>query len=110
MEEGEWAFDLGGGFALCGLSKETVGMIKKLNFSTIHLPKPGTRIKRGEDTGASVDFDKAASAIYAPVSGKVVKINPLLVDEENLDILVNEPYKQGWLFVVQVDDTEENTA
>ena len=110
MEEGEWAFDLGCGFALCGLGEETVKMIKELKFSTIHLPKLGARIKRGEDTGASVDFDKVASAIYAPVSGKVVKINPLLVDEENLDILVNEPYKRGWLFVVQMDSAEENAV
>ena len=108
MEEGEWAFDLGEGFALCGLSKETVAMIKKLKFSTIHLPKLGTKIKQGEDTGASVDFDKVASAIYAPVSGKVVKVNPLFLDEESLDILVNEPYKRGWLFVVQMDDSEVN--
>jgi len=108
MEEGEWAFDLGEGFALCGLSKETAAMIKKLKFSTIHLPKLGTRIKQGEDTGASVDFDKVASAIYAPVSGKVVKVNPLFLDEESLDILVNEPYKRGWLFVVQMDDSEVN--
>ncbi|MFC1714723.1 aminomethyl-transferring glycine dehydrogenase subunit GcvPB [Candidatus Poribacteria bacterium] len=102
MEEGEWAFDMGDGFALCGLSAETVKMIKELKFSTVHLPKLGVQIKQGEDTGASVDFDKAASAIYAPVSGKVVKINPLLVDEENLDILISEPYKRGWLFVVQM--------
>jgi len=107
MEEGEWAFDIGAGFALCGLSAETVKMIKELKFSTIHLPKLGAQIKQGEDTGASIDFDKAASAIYAPVSGKVVKINPLFVDEENLDILINEPYRGGWLFVVQMDDAED---
>jgi len=107
MEEGEWAFDLGGGFALCGLSKETAEMIRTLKFTTIHLPKLGTDIGQSEDTGASVDFDKVASPIYAPVSGKVVKTNPLLMDEKNLDILVNEPYKRGWLFVVQMDDPEE---
>jgi glycine cleavage system T protein len=107
MEEGEWAFDLGGGFALCGLSKETAEMIKTLKFSTIHLPKLGTEVEQGEDTGASVDFDKVASPIYAPVSGRVVKINPLLVDEENLDILVDEPDKRGWLFVAQMDNPEE---
>jgi glycine dehydrogenase subunit 2 len=107
LEEGEWVFDLGGGFALCGLSKETVDMIEKLKFSTVHLPKLGTRIEQGQDTGASVDFDKVASPIYAPVSGKVVMINPTLVSEENFDIFIAEPYKRGWLFVVQMDDAQE---
>ena len=107
LEEGEWVFDLGDGFALCGLSKETVDMIEKLKFSTIHLPKLGTKIEQGQDTGASVDFDKVASPIYAPVSGVVVMVNPALVSEENFDILIAEPYKRGWLFAVQMDDTEE---
>jgi glycine cleavage system H lipoate-binding protein len=107
LEEGEWVFDLGDGFALCGLSKETVEMIEKLKFSTIHLPKLGSKIEQGQDTGASVDFDKVASPIYAPVSGKVVMINPALVSEENFDILIEEPYKRGWLFVVQMDDAGE---
>ena len=82
-------------------------MIRKLKFSTIHLPKLGAIVKQAEDTGASVDFDKVASPIYASVSGKVVKINPLFVGEENLDVLVDEPYERGWLFVVQVNDPEE---
>ena len=107
LEEGEWVFDLGGGFALCGLSKETVEMIEKLKFSTVHLPKLGTMIEQGQDTGASVDFDKVASPIYAPVSGVVVMINPVLAGEESFHILIAEPYKRGWLFVVQMDDTEE---
>ncbi len=110
MEEGEWAIDLGEGFALCGLSEETAAMLKELKFSIVHLPKLGVTVKYGEDTGASVDSDKVASPIYAPVSGKVVKINPLLVDEANFDILINEPYKRGWLFVVQIDSAEKKTV
>ncbi len=107
LEEGEWVFDLGDGFALCGLSKETVEMIEKLKFSTVHLPKLGTKIEQGQDTGASVDFDKVASPIYAPVGGRVVMVNPALAGEESFHILIAEPYKRGWLFVVQMDDAQE---
>ncbi len=107
LEEGEWGFDLGNGFVLCGLSKETAEMIKKLKFTTLHLPKLGAKIKQAEDTGAYIDFDKVASSIYAPASGRVVKINPLFMDEENLDLLVTEPYKRGWLFVVQTEETNK---
>jgi glycine cleavage system H lipoate-binding protein len=110
MEEGEWAFDLGGGFALCGLSEKTAKMLRELKFSIVHLPKLGVTVEYGEDTGASVDSDKVASPIYAPVSGKVVKINPLLLDEANFDILLNEPYRRGWLFVVQVEDAKKNAV
>jgi glycine cleavage system H lipoate-binding protein len=37
----------------------------------------------------------------------VVKINPLFVDEENRDFLVSEPYRRGWLFVVQTEKANE---
>ena len=41
------------------------------------------------------------------MSGKVVKINSLLIDERNLDIIVSEPYKRGWLYVVQMNNPKE---
>lgn len=54
---------------------------------------------------AVVESVKAASDIYAPVSGRVIEINPELEDAPEV---VNEsPYEKGWFFKMQPDDAED---
>ncbi|MBL4742868.1 MAG: glycine cleavage system protein H, partial [Idiomarina sp.] len=51
------------------------------------------------------DTVKAASDIYAPISGEVIAINEDLEDApENVN---NDPYGDGWLFKIKADDSSE---
>ena len=54
---------------------------------------------------AVVESVKAASDIYTPVSGKIIAVN------EDLDgdpaIINTDPYNDGWLFEIELIDTEE---
>ena len=69
----------------------------------IELPELGDTIGKDETFGV-VESVKAASDVYLPVSGTVVKINEALVDEPEL---VNADAFENWLIVVEMDKPEE---
>ena len=70
----------------------------------VELPKVGDKVAAGK-TIAVVDSVKAASDIYAPVSGSVVEVNASLYDQPEL---VNvDPYSEGWLVRMEMSDPSE---
>jgi len=65
----------------------------------IELPEVGKQVKRGDEV-AVVESVKAASELYAPVSGEVVEVNQGLAEEPGL---VNEsPMDDGWFFKLKI--------
>jgi len=70
----------------------------------VELPEKGATIEQGEPVGA-VESVKAASDIFAPVSGNVVGINEELGGQPSL--LNKSPEDEGWLFKLQVTKPEE---
>ena len=71
----------------------------------VELPSVGARISQGEEAGV-VESVKAASDIYAPVSGKIIAINDDLSDSP--DLVNSDPYGDGWLYRVELDDEEDS--
>ncbi len=69
----------------------------------IELPEVGTDVEV-EDILGSIESVKAASDIYAPVSGTVVEVNEEL---EGSPELVNEEPFESWIAVIEVNDTGE---
>lgn len=69
----------------------------------IELPEIGDTIGKDETFGV-VESVKAASDVYLPVSGTVVKINEALVDEPEL---VNADAFENWIVCVEMDDPSE---
>ncbi|WOO82689.1 Putative glycine cleavage system H protein, mitochondrial [Vanrija pseudolonga] len=67
----------------------------------VELPQEGTEVEEGESIGA-VESVKAASDIYAPVSGVVEAINEALGDQPSL--LNKSPEQDGWLAKIKVSD------
>jgi len=61
----------------------------------VELPEPGMSYEQGEAC-AVVESVKAASDIYAPVSGEVVQANAEL--EDSPELVNSSPYGEGWLF------------
>lgn len=67
----------------------------------VELPEIGLVVAAGDEAGV-VESVKAASDIYAPVSGEIVAINEALEDEPEL--VNNAPYEGGWLFKIAMSE------
>jgi len=70
-------------------------------------PKVGAEVV-AKFAAAVVESVKAASDIYAPVSGKVIESNSALAD--NPALLNTDPYGAGWIFKIQLSDSSELSA
>ena len=70
----------------------------------VELPEVGQAVGAGEQCCA-VESVKAASDIYAPVSGEIVEVNEGLDGEPEL--LNESPYESGWMFRIKVSDINE---
>lgn len=65
----------------------------------VELPEIGTELKKGE-AFCVVESVKAASDVYAPLSGEVLDINEEL--EDHPEILNQSPYEKGWIVKIRV--------
>ena len=101
-ESHEWVDANDEGNARIGISDHAQAALGDLVY--VELPTVGDELSQG-DACAVVESVKAASDIYTPVSGKVIAIN------EDLDadpaIINSDPYNDGWLFELELLDTEE---
>jgi glycine cleavage system H protein len=70
----------------------------------VELPKIGQKLKKG-DEAAVVESVKAASEIYAPVSGTVTAVNDALSGEPGL--INTSPDADGWIYKLSLDDVGE---
>ena len=100
-DEHEW-IDLEGDLATVGVTDYAQGQLGDIVF--VELPQVGTMIEKGKDA-AVVESVKAASDVYAPISGEVVEANSALEDDP---ALVNtSPEEDGWFFKMTVADKAE---
>ena len=97
----EWA-RVEGPAATIGITKFAVDQLGDITM--VELPKEGTTFKRGDVIG-TVESVKAVSDIFAPLSGKVVKVNDVL--ENSPEYLNQDPYDEGWMVQVELSDTAE---
>ena len=70
----------------------------------VELPDVGTMVEKGKDA-AVVESVKAASDVYAPLSGEVVEVNDSLEDDPAL--VNSSPEEDGWFFKMTVSDKSE---
>lgn len=73
----------------------------------VELPVVGSKVGKGDQIGA-IESVKAASDIYAPVSGKVLEVNERLSDEPGL--LNRSPEHDGWLCKIKLAEPGEMKA
>ncbi len=98
----EWILDNGDGTVSVGITAMATEQLGELVY--VELPKPGSRFKQG-DACAVVESTKAASDVYAPLSGEVVASNSALADAP---ASVNSaPYAEGWLFKLKLEKPAE---
>ncbi|MFB9887827.1 glycine cleavage system protein GcvH [Balneatrix alpica] len=70
----------------------------------VELPEVETTFNAGDDAGV-VESVKAASDLYAPLSGEVLEVNEALADTP--EMVNQDPYGQGWFFRMRPSDPDE---
>lgn len=70
----------------------------------VELPQTGRTVTKGEEA-AVVESVKAASEIYAPVSGEVIEVNTSLEDDSSL--VNSDPVGKGWFFKIRLSNAGE---
>ena len=100
-ENHEWA-KIQGDKVVVGITDHAQSELTDIVF--IELPEVGKEVKKGEDL-CVVESVKSVSEIYAPLSGKVIKINDQLEDAP--ESVNSSPYEEGWLVELEVDNNSE---
>ena len=98
----EWARVEGDGKVTVGISDHAQELLGDLVY--VELPNVGDRIEAG-NACAVVESVKAASDVYAPLTGTVVEVNAALADKP--ETINEDAYGDGWLFVLEVEDAEQ---
>lgn len=90
-----------GNVAFIGISKFAAEQLGNVVY--VDMPEVDDEVVAGEEFGA-IESVKAASDLFAPVSGVVVKVNEELVDNPKL---VNEDPEKHWIIKVEMSNPEE---
>lgn len=102
MKSHEWARAEGDGKATIGISDHAQGLLGDLVY--VELPEVGDRIEAG-NAFAVVESVKAASDVYAPLTGTVVEVNAALSDKP--ETINEDAYGDGWLLVVDMEEPDQ---
>jgi glycine cleavage system H protein len=102
LKSHEWARVEDNGLIRVGISDHAQEALGDLVY--VELPEVGAQVQAGNSV-ATVESVKAASDIYAPVSGEIVEVNESLADKP--ETINEDAYGDGWLFVVKASDRGE---
>ncbi|HZF16599.1 MAG TPA: glycine cleavage system protein GcvH [Steroidobacteraceae bacterium] len=98
----EWIRVLPEGIAEIGITEHAQQALGDLVF--VEVPESGREVSAG-DASAVVESVKAASDVYAPVSGEVVEGNAALA--ETPELINQDPYGSGWLMRIRFSNSAE---
>ena len=101
-ESHEWVRHDDDGTATIGISDHAQAQLGDMVF--VELPEPGMSYEQG-DACAVVESVKAASDVYAPLTGEVIENNSAL--EDSPELVNSDPYGDGWLFRMQLSNPSE---
>ena len=100
-EDHEW-IEVDGDSATVGITHYAQSQLGDIVFGEV--PAAGATLKKGSDA-AVVESVKAASDVYAPVSGTVIEGNDVL--EGNPALVNSDPEGEGWFFKLTLSDSSE---
>lgn len=105
LESHEWARMEDDGRVTVGISNHAQEALGELVY--VELPAVGDHFNKG-DAVAVVESVKAASDIYAPLSGEVVAVNEAL--EDSPETVNDSAFGEGWIFVLAADEAGDMDA
>ena len=100
-KEHEW-IDVEGDVATVGITNHAQEQLGDIVFAEV--PAAGRKLAKGEEA-AVVESVKAASDVYAPVSGEVTEGNPAVADDPA--VINRDPQGEGWFFKLKLSDPSE---
>ena len=100
-KEHEWV-NVDGDIATIGITDYAQGELGDIVF--IELPDIGTKVKYMEPFG-TIEAVKAVSDLFSPITGEIIEINILL--ESDAGIVNSDPYGEGWIIKVKIDDSSD---
>ena len=100
-KEHEWVH-IEGEEAIIGITDHAQEMLGEITF--VELPSIDKEVDRGDDL-AVVESSKAASDVYAPVSGVVIEVNSDL--EEKPELINEDCYQTGWICRMSMTKKDE---
>ena len=95
-DEHEW-IDVEDDIATVGITDYAQGQLGDIVF--VELPEVGAMIEQGKDAAVGESV-KAASDVYAPITGEVTEVNPAL--EEDPALVNSSPEEDGWFFKMTI--------
>ena len=98
----EWVRTESDGIVTVGITEHAQGLLGDMVF--VELPDVDDSVSTGGDICVAESV-KAASDIYAPVSGTVVEVNEEL--EDSPELVNSDAFGEGWLFKIKMDDAGE---
>ncbi|WP_018691649.1 glycine cleavage system protein GcvH [Algicola sagamiensis] len=98
----EWVRKETDGLMTIGISEHAQELLGDMVF--VDLPDVGEEVSAGDDC-AVAESVKAASDIYAPISGQIVAVNEEL--EGSPELVNSDPFGDGWLFKIKPSDESE---
>lgn len=93
---------LDGEIATIGISAFAIDQLGDIVF--LELPEVGDALEKGESFG-SIESVKAVEDLYPPVSGTVIERNEATI--ESPELIAEDPYGEGWLLKLRVNDADE---
>ena len=102
VETHEWVREDGDGTVIVGITDYAQAALGDVVY--VELPEVDSEVEMGDEV-AVVESVKAASDIYAPLSGTITEVNESL--EGNPELVNTDPYRDGWFFRLKLRDVEE---
>ena len=102
VETHEWVREDIDGTVIVGITDYAQGALGDVVY--VELPEADSEVEMGDEV-AVVESVKAASDIYAPLSGTITEVNESL--EGNPELVNTDPYRDGWFFRLKLRDVEE---
>ena len=100
-KEHEWA-KVEGDIALVGITDYAQEQLGDIVY--VELPEIGRKVKRMEAV-ATLEAVKTAADVYSPLSGEIIEVNVNL--KEKPELINQDPYGNGWIFKIKLENPEE---
>ena len=97
----EW-LNLQGDLAIVGITDYAQSQLGDIVF--VEMPELSSKLTASESFGA-IEAVKTVADLFAPVSGKVIEINENL--DSNPDLVNSDPYNEGWIVKLKIDNNDE---
>ena len=104
-KDDEW-IRLEGEFGYIGITDYAQHELGDITFIDIDPDLVGETLDAEEVFGA-VEAVKTSAELMMPVAGEVVEVNETLADEENAKLVNTDPYGEGWMIKIKVNDAAE---